>query len=163
MKENLLLLEKAITIAVQAHAGQKDRYGAPYILHPLRVMSHVNTTVEKIIAILHDVVEDTQWTFEELAREGFGEEIVEALDCVTRRKGEAYEKFVDRSVGNSLARRVKLADLRDNMELGRADHLKPKDVERFNKYLKAWKRLTSVEDFKIQGGEELPKKRKPGK
>src|SRR5215469_14471918 len=112
-------LERAIAIAVEAHKGQKDKSGAPYILHPLRVMGRVNSNVEKIVAILHDVVEDTKWTFDDLRREGFSESIIQSIDCVTKREGEAYEDFVKRSASNPLAKRVKIADLEDNMDLRR--------------------------------------------
>ena len=81
------LLEKAIAIAVEAHRGARDKYGAPYILHPLRVMHRVQTEPEKIVAILHDVIEDTPWTFNRLRAEGFPDEILAALDCVTKREG----------------------------------------------------------------------------
>jgi len=134
-------LEKAIAIAVDAHRVQKDRYGAPYILHPLRVMARMGTAVEQTIAVLHDVVEDTDWTFQDLKREGFPSNIIDALKCVTKRQGEAYEDFVRRSAGNPLARRVKLADLEDNMDIRRMPAITERDPERLIKYLKAWKIL----------------------
>lgn len=134
----LELLERAIGIAVEAHRGQKDRYGAPYILHPLRVMGRLETALEKTVAILHDVVEDTNWTFEDLRRAGFSAEIVEALECVTKHKGEAYEDFVKRSAGNPLARRVKLADLEDNLDIRRMHGLTAEDAQRLEKYQRAW-------------------------
>ena len=132
------LLEKAIGIAVEAHLGQKDRYGAPYILHPLRVMDRLDTTTEKIVGVLHDVVEDTAWTFEELARQGFPPAVLEALRSVTKKEGENYEDFVRRSASNSLARRIKLADLEDNMDLRRMSGLTENDLPRLQKYLNAW-------------------------
>jgi (p)ppGpp synthase/HD superfamily hydrolase len=138
------LLQGALEIAVTAHQGQTDRYGAPYILHPLRVMERVDTEIEKIVAILHDVVEDTKWTFDDLRREGFSDEIIQALDCLTKREGEAYEDFVNRSAGNSLARRVKLADLEDNMDIRRMPTVTAKDVERLAKYLAAWHKLRGM-------------------
>lgn len=138
----LELLERAIGIAVAAHRGQKDRYGAPYILHPLRVMARVSTTTEKIVAVLHDVVEDTGWTFEQLAAEGFSGEIIEALRCVTKQTGEAYDDFVSRSAKNSLARKVKLADLEDNMDVRRAPEVEEEMHGRLAKYLRAWKTLS---------------------
>ncbi|HXS68623.1 MAG TPA: GTP pyrophosphokinase [Candidatus Polarisedimenticolia bacterium] len=137
-------LERAIAIAVEAHAGQKDRNGASYILHPLRVMARVQSDDEKIVAILHDVVEDTDWTFDDLRQEGFSAELIAALDCVTKREGEAYEDFVKRSASNALAKRVKIADLEDNMDIRRHEVLEPKDLERFNKYLRAWRGLNSL-------------------
>jgi (p)ppGpp synthase/HD superfamily hydrolase len=139
------LLEKAIAIAVDAHREQKDRYGAPYILHPLRVMARVSTCPEKIIAVLHDVVEDTDWTFKDLKGEGFPAKVIEALKCVTKKDGEAYEVFVKRSASNPLARRVKVADLEDNMDMRRMPVVTEQDRARLQKYLKAWRTLTGME------------------
>src|SRR5262245_11286335 len=113
------LLEKAISIAVEAHRGQKDKVALPYILHPLCVMNRVDSEAEKIVAVLHDVVEDTKWTFEDLKREGFPDDILKALDCVTKRDGESYEDFITRSESDPIARRVKIADLEDNMDFRR--------------------------------------------
>ena len=141
--KDLEQLEKAIAIAVDAHRGQKDRYGAPYILHPLRVMARVGTPIEKVIAILHDVVEDTDWTFSDLKREGFPAMVIEALKCVTKKHGEAYEDFVGRSASNPLARRVKLADLEDNMDLRRISGIAKEDGPRLQKYVKAWRTLAN--------------------
>jgi (p)ppGpp synthase/HD superfamily hydrolase len=139
-------LERAIAIAVEAHRGQKDKSGAPYILHPLRVMGRrFQSDGEKIVAVLHDVVEDTKWTFDDLRKEGFSEELIQAIDCVTKRDGEAYEDFVKRSATNPVARRVKIADLEDNMDLRRNQSVTPKDAERFDKYLRAWRYLNSLE------------------
>jgi (p)ppGpp synthase/HD superfamily hydrolase len=135
------LLEKAIVIAVGAHHGHRDRYGAPYILHPFRVMSRVNSVTEKIVAILHDVVEDTKWTLEDLKREGFPDSVLAALDYVTKREGEDYEEFVERSRSNPLARSVKLADLEDNMDLRRLPAITEEDKNRLEKYVKAWSTL----------------------
>lgn len=132
------LLEAAIQIAVQAHAGQKDKSGEPYILHPLRVMARLQTLEEKIVGVLHDVVEDTPWTPGRLKEQGFPDRILEALDCVTKRDAEAYDEFVARSASNSIAIRVKIADLEDNMDLRRLPHLTPKDHERLAKYLAAY-------------------------
>jgi (p)ppGpp synthase/HD superfamily hydrolase len=143
LMKDLEQLEKAIAIAVDAHRGQKDRYGAPYILHPLRVMARVATPIEKVIAILHDVVEDTDWTFSDLKREGFPSMVIEALKCVTKKTGEAYEDFVRRSASNPLARRVKLADLEDNMDLRRMPRFANEDGPRLQKYVKAWRTLAS--------------------
>ena len=139
------LLEKAIGIAVEAHRGQRDRTGAPYILHPMRVMAGVDTDAEKTVAILHDVVEDTAWTFERLAGEGFPAEVIEALKCVTKKEGEAYEDFVRRSASNEIARRVKLADLEHNMDARRLSNVTEKDVERLKKYVRAWRFLKGLD------------------
>ena len=104
-------------------------------------MYRVHTEDEKVLAVLHDVVEDTHWTIDGLRREGFPDNILDALDCVTKRAGESYDTFVARSASNPLARKVKLADLEDNMNLRELHELTPKDAERMAKYLKAWQRL----------------------
>jgi (p)ppGpp synthase/HD superfamily hydrolase len=139
---DLELLEKAIAIAVEAHRGQKDRYGAPYILHPLRVMARVQRTRQQIVAVLHDVVEDSDWSFEDLLREGFPREVVEAVRALTKREGEDYTAFTARAGSDPLARPVKVADLEDNMDLRRAGGLPADDLPRFEKYVKAWISLT---------------------
>jgi (p)ppGpp synthase/HD superfamily hydrolase len=140
-------LENAIRIAVAAHQGQVDRAGQPYILHPLRVMARCQTTPERIVAVLHDVVEDTHWTFDDLRKEGFSEEIIQALECVTKREGEPYEDFVRRSAENRIATRVKLADLEDNMDLKRNEQVTTEDLPRLNKYLLAHRFLTACLDI----------------
>jgi len=134
-------LDKAISIAKEAHDGQRDRYGAPYILHPIRVMDRMDSESEKIVAVLHDVVEDSDWTLDRLNKEGFPADVVAAIDCVTKRDGEAYEDFVKRSAGDALARKVKIADLEDNMDIRRMQFVSPTDAERLNKYRRAWEFL----------------------
>ena len=137
-------LERAIQIAVTAHAGVKDRGGKAYILHPLNVMMRVDTDEEKIVAVLHDVVEDTDWTFEGLRDEGFSEIIIEALETVTKKsENEDYEKFILRSRGNEIGRKVKTADLRENLDVTRIGDLVEKDIQRINKYKRALKTLTA--------------------
>lgn len=112
-------LERAIAIAAEAHAGQTDKGGAPYILHPLRVMMRVEGEHARIAAVLHDLVEDTHWTFDDLRAEGFHEAVVAALDGLTRREGEIYLDFCRRAATNELARQVKLADIEDNLDPAR--------------------------------------------
>jgi (p)ppGpp synthase/HD superfamily hydrolase len=141
------LFDKAIKIAVDAHDGQRDRYGQPYILHPIRVMQSVNKPMEKICAILHDVVEDSDWTLKLLKKEGFPAAILEALDCLTKRDGEDYQDYVRRAGQNPIARQVKLADLKDNMTLQRIDSLQPGDFKRLQKYHEAWKFLNNSNEF----------------
>src|SRR5437016_14147144 len=111
------LLDTAIQIAAEAHAGQKQKNGQPYILHPFRVMARVQTEEEKIVAVLHDLIEDTPWTAEQLKQRGFPPHILHALDCVTKRPDDRYEDFVTRSAADPIALRVKLADLEDNMDV----------------------------------------------
>jgi (p)ppGpp synthase/HD superfamily hydrolase len=137
------LLEDALALALKAHWGQKDRAGQPYVLHPIRVMCRVQTAAEKVTALLHDVVEDTDITFAELRARGFPEEVVQAVDCLTKREGEDYAQLIRRSQSNSIAARVKLADLEDNMDLRRgSDELTEQDLARFNKYRLAWAMLS---------------------
>jgi (p)ppGpp synthase/HD superfamily hydrolase len=134
-------LEKAILIAAQAHLGQRDKGGAPYILHPLRMMMRMESEATMMAAVLHDVVEDSDWTLEQLRGEGFSEEVLLAVDCLTRRDGESYDEFVARAQANPIARRVKIADLEDNMNVKRIGEMTPKDLARIEKYHRAWRIL----------------------
>ena len=135
-------LERAIEIARQAHAGQVDKAGADYIGHPLRVMEMGETEEQKIVGVLHDVVEDSHWTFEMLEEEGFSDEIIDALKCVTKPfEDEDYDHFIDRISGNRLAVKVKLNDLADNLDLSRLADPGDKDIVRSQKYLRARDRL----------------------
>ncbi|MEE6129408.1 phosphohydrolase [Chryseobacterium arthrosphaerae] len=138
---NLNLLEKAISIAVQAHAGQTDKSGKPYILHVLRVMMKGKSEDEMIGGILHDLVEDTDWTFEQLKEEGFPQHIITALELVTRKDREKYSDFIQRISGNPLAVAIKLNDLDDNMNVNRLNEVTVKDAERLSKYINARKYL----------------------
>ncbi len=136
-------LENAIKIAAQAHQGQKDKAGAPYILHPLRMMMKMNTEAEMMTAILHDVVEDSdEWTLEKLRERGFSEEVLKAVESVTNREGESYDEFIERAGKNPIARRVKIADLEDNMNIRRISKIQEKDLIRLKKYHKSWNLLT---------------------
>ena len=135
-------LQRAIEIATEAHKGQFDKSGKDYIGHPLRVMEMGKTEEEKIVGVLHDVIEDTDWTFEALAEEGFSKEIIDALRCVTKlSENENYDDFIERVKKNPLAVAVKINDLSDNMDIRRLPYLSDKDVKRLKKYLKAYKKL----------------------
>ena len=135
------MLEKAIQIPIEAHQGQTDRAGTSYILHLIRVMNAGQTKNEKICGILHNLVEDTPWTFEALRKEGFSEEVISALVCVTKQPNETYTHFIERIKKNSLATKVKLNDLRDNMDITRLTFITEEDTQRLNKYLKAYHSL----------------------
>ena len=135
-------LEGAIALAAKSHKGQRDKSGMPYILHPLRVMLKMSTETEMIVAVLHDVVEDSSLNLHDLASVGFSEEILQAIDCLTWRKDESYDEFIGRAQANPLSRKVKIADLEDNMDLKRLGSLTEKDVERLKKYHRIWLRLT---------------------
>jgi (p)ppGpp synthase/HD superfamily hydrolase len=148
-KKHILMakLERAIEIAVLAHKGASDKSGAPYILHPLRLMFGIEDIEAKIVAVLHDVVENSKpphrWGLQELETEGFSSTVIDALDCVTKRQDEAYEAFIDRILPNPIAGRVKIADLLDNMNLVRLGReITEKDVARLRKYQRALARLT---------------------
>ncbi len=134
-------LEDAIALAVEAHRGQRDKAGQTYILHPLRVMMRLETDTERMVAVLHDVVEDSPWTLERLRALGYPEEVLGALDCLTKREGETYEAFIERVLPHPLARRVKRADLEDNMDVRRLPAVTAKDAERLARYRAAWARL----------------------
>lgn len=139
------LLNKAIDIAMKAHADQKDKYGAPYIGHITRVMNMGKTMDEKIVGVLHDIVEDTDWTFEKLEKQGFEVRHIEAIKCLTKTgEHEDYDKFIERIKQNPLAIKVKLNDLTDNMDIRRVDTVKEKDIARWNKYLKAYRELIEL-------------------
>ena len=135
------MLNKAITIATRAHAGQVDKGGAPYILHPLRVMLSRGNELERICAVLHDTIEDSEITFDVLRKEGFSEEVIAVLDCLTKLKGEKYEAFIERILTNITACQVKLADLCDNMNLSRIENPTEKDEARVKKYQEARERI----------------------
>ena len=144
-------LERAIEIAREAHRGQRDKAGNDYIDHPMRVMAMGKTMEEKIVGVLHDVVEDSkEWSFERLEQEGFVPEIIEALRCVTKRsEDEPYDKFIARVKTNKLAVAVKLNDLTDNMDIRRLPYLSDKDVKRLKKYLKAYKQLMGEPTYSV--------------
>jgi hypothetical protein len=135
----------AIAIAATAHRGAFDKAGAPYVLHPLRVMMRAHGTDAQIVAVLHDVVEDTDWTLERLGDEGFSPRVLHALDCLTKRDGESYEAFIERVASDPLATDVKLLDLQDNLDLTRIETLDERALERVAKYHRARARLMSVQ------------------
>lgn len=141
-------LERAIEIAKQAHAGQVDKGGEDYIGHPLRVMEMCDTEEEKIVGVLHDVVEDSDWTFEMLEAEGFASEVIEALKCVTKlSKDEDYDEFIKRVMRNELAMRVKVKDLEDNLDLSRIPDVTQIDIERGAKYYAAHDKLITILEY----------------
>lgn len=139
-------IERAIAIAAEAHAGQRDKAGQPYILHCLRVMLRVTTDEERIAAVLHDLLEDTAWRREDLRREGFPSPVIEAIAALTRQDGESYEAFVRRAGSHPIARRVKLADLEDNMDLARIPRPSAQDHVRVRKYQEAYRLLNAGMD-----------------
>jgi GTP diphosphokinase / guanosine-3',5'-bis(diphosphate) 3'-diphosphatase len=127
-------LERAIEIAAAAHAGQVDKAGQPYILHPLRVMLRVSTGFERMAAVLHDVVEDTPVTLAQLTEAGFPVEVVDAIEALTKRPGETRMQAAARAASNPIARVVKLADNAENMDLSRIAKPTEKDYARVEEY-----------------------------
>ena len=139
-----IILDRAKEIAKAAHEGQVDKAGKPYIEHPMRVMKMGKTVEEKIAGVLHDVVEDSEWTFEMLEKEGIPKDVMDALRCVTKlSEDEDYDHFIARVKTNPLAVKVKLNDLKDNMDITRLDQVTEKDLARLNKYIRAYKQLTA--------------------
>ena len=129
--------KKAYEIAKRAHLGQVDKAGEDYIKHPEKVASFVKTDEEKAVAYLHDVIEDTELTLEDLYEYGFSKEVIEAVDIITKKRGEDYQSYLNSVKKNKLARAVKLADLRHNSDLTRLTKVTEKDIERKEKYQKA--------------------------
>jgi GTP diphosphokinase / guanosine-3',5'-bis(diphosphate) 3'-diphosphatase len=127
-------IERAIEIAARAHAGQIDKAGAPYILHPLRVMLSLDTLEQRMAAVLHDVVEDTPVTLLDLAAQGFDANVIEAVRALTKLAGESRLAAARRAVGNPIARAVKLADVKDNMDLQRIANPTEEDYARLQEY-----------------------------
>ena len=149
-------LEKAIKIAVEAHTGQVDKGGNPYILHPLRVMLSLNTEEERIVGVLHDVVEDCDgWTWERLKEQGCNATLIEALQSVSKtpqeeaeyrslsedKKLSHYLEFIKRAKSNEIGRNVKAADINDNLDISRIDDITERDINRLNRYKEALKLL----------------------
>ena len=138
-----IILDRAKAIATSAHEGQVDKAGKPYIEHPIRVMNMGKTIEEKIAGVLHDVVEDSDWTFEMLEKEGIPKDVMDALRCVTKlSEDDDYDHFIERVKTNPLAVKVKLNDLKDNMDITRLGEVTEKDLARLNKYIRAYKQLT---------------------
>lgn len=127
-------LEKAIEIAARAHAGQMDKGGNPYILHPLRLMLSQSDPAARIAAVLHDVVEDTPVTLDDLRQVGFAADVLTAVDALTKRAGEDRLSAARRAAANPIARLVKLADVADNMDLRRISDPTERDFARLKEY-----------------------------
>jgi len=135
------VIERAIEIAVKVHRGQTDKAGAPYILHPLRVMMRMQTENEMAAAVLHDVIEDTGMTLDDLRKTDLPKTVIETVDCLTRRSGESYDTYIERILEHSIAHKIKIADLEDNMDLKRGIKFADRDYARLKKYHQAWSRL----------------------
>ena len=139
------MTRKAMKIAYDAHAGQVDKTGLPYIYHPAHLAETMTDENSVIAALLHDVIEDTDITIEDLAREGFDDEVLTALTLLNHNPAEAYMDYVSRLSTCPLARRVKLADLRHNSDISRLDSVDEKAARRLEKYARAIRLLEAVE------------------
>lgn len=147
-------LEDAIKLAVEAHAGQTDKHGKPYILHPLRVMFRMRTDEEMLVAILHDVVEDSDITIKALQKMRYPRHVLAAVDALTRRNGESYDRFVARIRRNPLAVAVKIGDLEDHMDIRRYTKVEPKHIPKLRQVLSYWHALSN------ERNKRSPKRRK---
>jgi len=135
------IIEKSLEIALKAYSGQKDKAGKTYILHPLRIMAKMETEEEMAVALLHDVIEDSDYTSDDLLSEGIPSAIVEAVQLLSKVGNESYDQFVDRVSENPLASKIKIADIEDNINILRLESVDKKDLERVAKYHKAWRKL----------------------
>ncbi|MGN1253193.1 MAG: hypothetical protein ACI4T9_01290 [Prevotella sp.] len=135
----------AANIMFTLQAKQKDKAGRDYIFHPMRVSEKCHLIEAKTVALLHDTVEDTKLTFDQLREYQFSEEIINGVAAVTRKEGESYADFIERASKDEIGHEVKINDLEDNMNITRLSNLTEKDWHRLNKYLHAWRYLTSLE------------------
>ena len=141
------LLESAIRLAAKVHKGQVDRFGKPYILHVMRVMMRGHDLEEQVLGALHDVLERSTLTITDLQKKDFQPRVLKAMECITRRKDEDYDGYIERVMEDGLAMRVKLHDLADKMDLLHVEELSIADLKRYNKQLAAYHRLKKlVED-----------------
>ncbi|WP_222912660.1 HD domain-containing protein [Natrinema sp. SYSU A 869] len=136
-------LERAIHIATDAYTGQTDKAGETYIRHPLRVMRQMDTETERVVAVLHDVVEDSDYELDDIESQ-FDTTVREAVDALTKREEESYAEAIERAGSNTIAQRVKIADLRDNMDLTRLESVDDESQSRLKKYHRSWQRLNEM-------------------
>lgn len=136
-------LTNAITLAATMHKGQYDKGGNPYILHPLRVMLNATDDDTRIVAVLHDIVEDTEMTLEGLRELKFSNSVIDAIDHLSRRTEESYDDFIDRVKLNPLVTQVKIWDIEDNSDVSRLNCISVNDRQRLNKYSRALYKLTN--------------------
>lgn len=135
-------IKKAVDIAFKAHAGQYDKGGYPYIMHPLHLAEQMETEDEVITALLHDVVEDSDTTIDDIKNQGFSENITDALKILTRSENEEYFDYINRiKNAGGIALKVKKADLQHNMTFQRLENMSEKDKQRIEKYMLSYKKL----------------------
>ena len=139
-----MLIEKSLAIALRAYSGKTDKSGCEYIKHPLRVMAKMDTDEERSVALLHDVIEDSDISAQELYELGIPQHVVDAVVCLTKQPKESYQDFIERVKTNKLATKVKLADIEDNINVLRLKSLNNHDIDRIKKYHLAWQFLTQL-------------------
>ncbi|AZG71549.1 GTP pyrophosphokinase [Shewanella livingstonensis] len=135
------IIEKSLEIALKAYSGKQDKAGKTYILHPLRVMAKMDTEYEMAVALLHDVIEDSDYTADDLLTQGIPPDVVNAVQLLSKVAGETYDQFIGRIIDNPIAIKVKMADIEDNINILRLEVVEVKDLQRVAKYHAAWKRL----------------------
>jgi (p)ppGpp synthase/HD superfamily hydrolase len=135
------LIDISLKIAIDAHEGQVDKAGKPYIMHPIRLMLKMHDEKAMSAAVLHDVIEDSTMNEEDLRRRGIPDDVIEAVFCLTKKENEPYDTFIERASKNIIAKQVKIADIEDNMDILRLPDLSEEDLKRFKKYHRAWKKL----------------------
>jgi (p)ppGpp synthase/HD superfamily hydrolase len=140
------LIEKSLEIALKAYIGQKDKAGATYILHPLRIMAKMQSQEEMAVALLHDVIEDSDMNANDLLKAGIPSTVVDAVTLLSKQAGDSYEGFIDKVMLNPLAAKIKKADIEDNINILRLDTVTDKDLQRIAKYHRAWKKLDELLD-----------------
>ena len=140
------MTKKAIRLAFEAHAGQYDKSGLPYILHPIHLAEQMTDELSTVCAVLHDVVEDTSWTLAELEQEGFPEEVIQVIRLLTHCPSLSYLEYIRQLSSNPTARKVKLADLRHNSDLSRLETVDQNALNRVEKYRQAIRFLEEIEE-----------------
>lgn len=145
------LTRKAMAIAYEAHMGQVDKAGVPYVFHPCHVADGMPDEISTAAALLHDVVEDTNWSFEQLEKEGIPEAVIRPLKLLTHQKEDSYEDYIRKIAQDPVAEKVKLADLAHNSDLSRLPEITEKDRLRIEKYRKAMAYLYSVSGLRRPG------------
>jgi len=156
------LLESAIRLAAKVHKGQLDRFGKPYILHVMRVMMRGHDLEEQVLGALHDILERSTLTLADIQKKDYPSRVVKALDCITRRKDEDYDGYIERVMQDGLAMRVKLHDLADKMDLLHVDELSMADLKRYNKQLAAYHRLKRLVEVARANMDVVARKAKAG-
>ena len=139
------LTKKALKISFDAHKNQVDKCGMPYVYHPFHLAEQLDDELSTCVALLHDVVEDTDITLDELKSNGFPDEVIEALSLMTHRDNVPYLDYVRAMKDNPIARKVKIKDLEHNMDLSRLDKIEASDLERLYKYKTCYEFLTSID------------------